>query len=71
LATQAVIDLMTRLSTDRKAAQDFKRNPEQAFAGLDLTELEKALLKRSEPGEIRSYFGDGGPVLCIFMTCEN
>jgi hypothetical protein len=67
---------MTRLSTDRKAAQDFKRNPERALAalaatpGLDLTEFERALLQRSERGELRSYFGDEGPVICVFMTCE-
>ena len=73
MSTQTVIDLMTRLSTDRKAANDFKRNPERALAampGLDLTEFERALLARSERGELRSYFGNDGPVVCIFMTCE-
>ena len=70
MSMQGVFGLMTRLSQDRWEAREFKKNPDRAMAGLDLTELERALLRRSDHGELRSYFGDDGPVVCIFMTCE-
>ncbi len=70
MSKQAVYDLMTRLSQDRWETREFKRNPDRFLAELELTELERALLRRSDRVELRSYFGDDGPVVCIFMTCD-
>ena len=70
MSMQGVFDLMTHLSQDRWEAREFRRNPDRILAGRDLTETEKALLRRSDHTELRSYFGDDGPVVCIFMTCD-
>jgi hypothetical protein len=55
-----MIDLMTRLSKDRKECQEFKADPDRAMADLDLSEEEKGLLKRAQREEIRKYLGDEG-----------
>ena len=69
MSKQGIIDLMTRRSQDRQECLEFKADPDAGMAGLDLTDEEKALLKRGQQEEIRDYLG-GATSLCIWMTCE-
>lgn len=70
MSKQVMIDLMTRLSKDRKECHEFKENPDRAMAGLDLTEHEKELLRRGSRRELGDYLGpeiyyyEGGGHFC-------
>lgn len=60
MSKEAMNDLMTRLSNDRKESQEFRDDPERIMASLDLTEEEREMLKRGRREEIWEYLG-GGP----------
>lgn len=57
MSKDAMMDLMTRLSRDRKQSQEFRDDPDRIMAGLDLTEEEREMLKRGRREEIREYLG--------------
>ena len=57
MSKQVMIDLMTRLSKDRKECHEFREDPDRFMVGLDLTEQEKELLRHVKRQEIQAYFG--------------
>ena len=57
MSKEAMFDLLTRLSLDRKENQEFRDDPDPIMAGLDLSEDEKEMLKRGRREEIREYLG--------------
>lgn len=57
MSKQVLIDLLTRLSQDPAAVQEYTEDPQRMLAGQDLTEEEKQLLSGGKVPEIEKYLG--------------
>lgn len=62
-----MIDLLNRLTQDRKESATFKQDPDRVMAGLDLTGEEKEMLRHGQREEIRKYLGPSAlPIPLMF-----
>lgn len=61
MSKQVLIDLLTRLSQDPAAVQEYTEDPQRMLAGLDLTEEEVQVLLGGNVSEIEKYLGFVSP----------
>jgi hypothetical protein len=58
---------ISKLSTDPKKAEHFKKDPDAAMAGEDLSPEDKAVLRTKDSEKIRKHLGDDAPPGCVIF----
>jgi hypothetical protein len=61
-------NFIAKLSRDPKKAEHFKKDPEGAMAGEDLSDEDKAVLKTKDNDRIRKHLGDNAPPGCVVFS---
>jgi hypothetical protein len=58
---------IAKLSKDPKKAQHFKKDPDGAMKGEDLSAKDKAVLRTKDNEKIRKHLGDDAPPGCVMV----
>lgn len=58
---------IAKLSKDPKKAEQFKKDPDAAMKGADLSAEDRAVLRTKDTKKIRKHLGDDAPPGCIMI----
>ena len=60
-------NFIAKLSRDPKKAEHFRKDPDAAMKGEDLSPEDKAVLRTKDSEKIRKHLGDNAPPGCIMI----
>jgi len=58
---------IAKLSKDPKKAGQFRKDPDSAMKGEDLSSKDKAVLRTKDSEKIRKHLGDDAPPGCVMI----
>jgi hypothetical protein len=58
---------ISKLSKDSKKAEHFRKDPDAAMAGEDLSDEDRKVLRTKDNDKIRKHLGDDAPPGCIMV----
>jgi hypothetical protein len=58
---------IAKLSKDPKKVEQFRKDPDRAMKGEDLSLKDKAVLRTKDSEKIRKHLGDDAPPGCVMV----